>query len=41
MGTAAARRAEVMQRIAGWEGGKEKDLGKVRWTPSPSPVRRG
>lgn len=40
LGTAAARRAEVMGRIAGWEGGKERDLKNVRWTPSPSPVSR-
>jgi len=40
MGTAAARRAEAMGRIAGWEGAgnraKEKDLNRVRWTPTPS-----
>jgi protein DGCR14 len=46
MGTAATRRAEAMGRMAGWEGsggggkGKEKDLGHVRWTPTPSPVAR-
>ncbi|KIM85348.1 hypothetical protein PILCRDRAFT_87072 [Piloderma croceum F 1598] len=46
MGTAAARRAEAMGRMAGWEGssggdkGKEKDLNHVRWTPTPSPVTR-
>jgi len=42
MGTAAARRAEVMNRNAGWEGtsAREKDLNRVRWTPTPSPVTR-
>jgi protein DGCR14 len=46
MGTAAARRAEAMGRMAGWEGSgrkekeKEKDLNHVRWTPTPSPVTR-
>ncbi|OCH95770.1 hypothetical protein OBBRIDRAFT_744950 [Obba rivulosa] len=45
MGTAAARRAEVMGRAAGWEGAakareKEKDMSRVRWTPTPSPVTR-
>ncbi|KDQ63622.1 hypothetical protein JAAARDRAFT_29647 [Jaapia argillacea MUCL 33604] len=43
MGTAAARRAEAMGRMAGWEGrGKreEKDMNRVRWTPTPSPVTR-
>ncbi|TFY61932.1 hypothetical protein EVJ58_g4196 [Rhodofomes roseus] len=38
MGTAAARRAEAMGRMAGWEGSsakKEKDLNRIRWTPSP------
>jgi protein DGCR14 len=43
MGTAAARRAEAMGRMAGWQvsgDGKEKDLNRVRWTPTPSPVTR-
>jgi protein DGCR14 len=43
MGTAAARRAEAMERMAGWDGsakGKEKDLNRVRWTPTPSPVTK-
>jgi len=40
MGTAAARRAEAMGRMAGWEGKKERDLNRVRWTPTPSPVTR-
>lgn len=43
MGTAAARRADAMGKMAGWEGtakGKEKDLNRVRWTPTPSPVTR-
>jgi protein DGCR14 len=41
MGTAAARRAEAMERSSGWEGstrGKEKDLHRMRWTPTPGPV---
>ncbi|KAI0800928.1 nuclear protein Es2-domain-containing protein [Fomes fomentarius] len=41
MGTAASRRADAMGRLAGWEGNsKERDLQKVRWTPTPSPVTR-
>lgn len=40
LGTAAVRRAEVMGRTAGWEGGNERNLKNVRWTPSPSPVAR-
>ncbi|KAF4605326.1 hypothetical protein EYR40_004110 [Pleurotus pulmonarius] len=43
MGTAAARRAEAMSRSAGWEDrrhDKEKELDKVRWTPTPNPVTR-
>lgn len=43
MGTAAARRAGAMERMAGWDGsakGKEKDLNRVRWTPTPSPVTK-
>ncbi|CCL98980.1 uncharacterized protein FIBRA_00988 [Fibroporia radiculosa] len=45
MGTAASRRAEAMGKMAGWEGSsankaKDKDLNRVRWTPTPSPVAR-
>src|SRR5712672_2033532 len=40
MGTAASRRAETMERTAGWEKNKDKDLNRVRWTPTPSPVTR-
>lgn len=46
MGTAASRRAEAMEKIAGWEGtssrkgGKESDLNRIRWTPTPTPVTR-
>lgn len=40
MGTAASRRAEAMGRTAGWENKKDKDLNRVRWTPTPSPVTR-
>ena len=32
MGTAATRRAEAMERHSG----KERDLDRVRWTPTPS-----
>ncbi|KAJ7235898.1 nuclear protein DGCR14 [Mycena haematopus] len=35
MGAMASRRAEAMDRIAGWDG-KQKDLNRVRWTPTPS-----
>ncbi|KAI0304925.1 nuclear protein DGCR14 [Russula brevipes] len=40
LGTAASRRAEAMGRTAGWENNKDKDLNRVRWTPTPSPVTR-
>ena len=41
MGTAASRRAEAMGRAAGWENNnKDKDLNRVRWTPTPSSVTR-
>lgn len=41
MGTAASRRADAMGRLAGWEGERSaRDLQKVRWTPTPSPVTR-
>ncbi|KAI0652210.1 nuclear protein DGCR14 [Trametes meyenii] len=43
MGTAASRRADAMGRLSGWESAdrsKERDLQKVRWTPTPSPVTR-
>jgi len=39
MGTAASRRADAMGKTAGWEK-KDKDLNRVRWTPTPSPVTR-
>ncbi|KAF9270337.1 hypothetical protein L218DRAFT_1071785 [Marasmius fiardii PR-910] len=37
MGTLAARRAEAMEKAAGWDGrtSREKDMSRVRWTPSP------
>ncbi|KAF8807516.1 hypothetical protein BYT27DRAFT_7256107 [Phlegmacium glaucopus] len=43
MGTAAARRAESMARTSGWETtkSKERDLDRVRWTPTPSALPRG
>ena len=42
MGTAATRRAESMARTSGWETrGKERDLDRVRWTPTPSALPRG
>lgn len=40
MSTAASRRAEAMGRVAGWEKNKDKDLNRVRWTPTPDPVTR-
>ncbi|CDO76620.1 hypothetical protein BN946_scf184868.g34 [Trametes cinnabarina] len=44
MGTAASRRADAMGRLSGWEShadrARERDLEKVRWTPTPSPVTR-
>ncbi|KAI0034289.1 nuclear protein DGCR14 [Vararia minispora EC-137] len=40
MGAAATRRAEAMERAAGWEGKKQKDFERIRWTPTPSPVSR-
>ncbi|KAF5374797.1 hypothetical protein D9758_000166 [Tetrapyrgos nigripes] len=42
MGTSGTRRAEAMERVAGWDGskGKEKDLSRVRWTPTPNAVTR-
>ncbi|KAI0271332.1 nuclear protein DGCR14 [Gloeopeniophorella convolvens] len=40
LGTAASRRADAMGKIAGWESKKDKDLNRVRWTPTPSPVTR-
>ncbi|KAF7307035.1 hypothetical protein MIND_00496500 [Mycena indigotica] len=38
LGTAATRRAEAMDRVAGWESGqkRDQDLNRVRWTPTPS-----
>ena len=41
MGTAASRRADAMTRLAGWDSDrKERDLQRIRWTPTPSPVTR-
>ncbi|KAI5124621.1 hypothetical protein M0805_004231 [Coniferiporia weirii] len=41
-GVASARRADAMGKTAGWQGSsakaKERDMNKVRWTPSPAPV---
>ena len=41
-GIASSRRAEAMDKSAGWDGSKqkEKDMNKVRWTPSPAPVAK-
>lgn len=42
-GTAGLRRAEAMERQSNWSSGeksKERDLERVRWTPTPSPVTR-
>ncbi|OJA10826.1 hypothetical protein AZE42_00285 [Rhizopogon vesiculosus] len=38
MGTAAVRRAEAMGRMSGWGPGRtgERDLNRVRWTPTPT-----
>jgi len=38
LGTAAARRAEAMGRMSGWGTGRtvERDLNRVRWTPTPT-----
>ncbi|KAG1757450.1 nuclear protein DGCR14 [Suillus lakei] len=38
MGTAAVRRAEAMGRMSGWGTGQsgERDLNRVRWTPTPT-----
>jgi len=38
VGTAAARRAEAMGRMSGWGTGRtgERDLNRVRWTPTPT-----
>ena len=36
--TMASRRSEVMEKASNWQGGssaKEKDLSKIRWTPTP------
>ncbi|KAG6842563.1 hypothetical protein C0991_000089 [Blastosporella zonata] len=43
MRTAGTRRAQAMDKSAGWESGakvKDKDLNRARWTPTPSPVTR-
>jgi protein DGCR14 len=36
--TMASRRSEAMEKTSNWQGGssaKEKDLSKIRWTPTP------
>jgi protein DGCR14 len=38
LGGVGGRRAEAMDRAAGWDA--KKDLSRVRWTPTPSPVTR-
>lgn len=43
MGVAGTRRADAMGKTAGWDStqkAKERDLNRVRWTPSPAPVAR-
>jgi protein DGCR14 len=40
MSTAGLRRADVMEQTASWDGGKERELNRVRWTPTPSDGRR-
>lgn len=42
---AGSRRANAMGKTSGWESSSakakaEKDLNKIRWTPSPAPVAR-
>ncbi|KAJ3909740.1 nuclear protein DGCR14 [Lentinula edodes] len=39
MGTGAQRRAEAMEKDAGWSSAKERDMNKVRWTPTPGKGR--
>lgn len=44
LSVASARRADAMGKTSQWESAsskaKERDLNKVRWTPSPAPVAR-
>ncbi|KAF9068111.1 nuclear protein DGCR14 [Rhodocollybia butyracea] len=35
VGTGAQRRAEAMEKTAAWSASKERDINKVRWTPTP------
>ncbi|KAJ3719784.1 nuclear protein DGCR14 [Lentinula raphanica] len=39
MGTSAQRRADVMEKNANWSGARERDMNKVRWTPTPGKSR--
>jgi len=41
MGVAATRRADAMERTASWDGGKNRDLNRVRWTPTPNAASKG
>ncbi|KAH6917273.1 nuclear protein DGCR14 [Coprinopsis sp. MPI-PUGE-AT-0042] len=40
MSAAGLRRADVMEQTASWDGGKERELSRVRWTPTPLDGRR-
>jgi protein DGCR14 len=41
MSTGASRRADVMERMAGWsKGGKQEEAMALRWTPTPDAVSR-
>ncbi|KIK71167.1 hypothetical protein GYMLUDRAFT_33303 [Collybiopsis luxurians FD-317 M1] len=39
MGTGAQRRADAMEKSAGWASGGGRDMSKVRWTPTPGKDR--
>ncbi|KAJ3995022.1 nuclear protein DGCR14 [Lentinula boryana] len=39
MGTSAQRRADVMEMTAGWSSARERDMNKVKWTPTPGKGR--
>jgi len=41
--TMATRRSDAMEKASNWQGSnkaKEKDVNRIRWTPTPSPVTR-
>ncbi|KAJ4486285.1 nuclear protein DGCR14 [Lentinula aciculospora] len=39
MGTSGQRRAEAMEKNAGWSSAGERDMNRVRWTPTPGKGR--